>query len=166
MTSIRWLLDFILFYFILVTNITFYGLMLYPPSTSNGSNSAWMQSTNVIECMPPSFCLWPVRVPCLWAICGGASSISSDQGFLLKGRVKIYRPGRHSHISDERGETCAHSHSNTHTEMYNSTHTHTQTDSRGREVVVKWQAKGTEWGGARGCVTRGQGHAVGCACQR
>lgn len=67
------------------------------------------------------------------------------------------------------GDVCSHTHTlqythfKAHMDMYISTHTHTHPQRR--EVVVKWQAKGTEWGGARGCVTKGQGHAVACVCQ-
>lgn len=66
------------------------------------TNIEWMQST---ECMCFSFHCWLVRALCLRDICGG-----SHQGFLQKGPVKIYRPGRHSHISEGRARCCTATH--------------------------------------------------------
>lgn len=105
----------------------------------------------------------------LWAICGGTSSISSDQGFLLKEQVKIYRRPDTAIFQMGKGDVCAltvqYTHIKPHTEANSiSADTHKHTHRGGREVLVKWQARGTEWGGARGGVTRGQGHAVSCVC--
>ena len=114
--------------------------MQHPPSVSNGPT--------VHECGPQmslSACL--LHFACDLLECrvselfvAGASSISGDQGFLLKGRVKIYRPGRHSHISRwGAGDVCAltlqytHTHTHTHnTDMYISTHTRRQRKEGGR----------------------------------
>lgn len=103
--------------------------MQHPPSVSNGPT--------VHECGPQmslSACL--LHFACDLLECrvselfvAGASSISGDQGFLLKGRVKIYRPGRHSHISRwgrgrrVRTHTPIHTHT---TRTCISAHTHTR----------------------------------------
>lgn len=145
--------------------------MQHPPSVSNGPT--------VHECGPQmslSACL--LHFACDLLECcvselfvAGASSISGDQGFLLKGRVKIYRPGRHSHISRwgrgrrVRTHTPIHTHT---TRTCISAHTHTHADRGRREggcgEVAGWGDR-VRWG--QGLCDEGTGTGCRlcvCAC--
>lgn len=130
---------FDLFYFILVTKITFYGLLQHPPSVSNGSTVHACRPQMSFSACLLHFACDLLRVLCLGAICGGASSISSHQGFSAEVKSQDIQSGQTQPYFRWQRETCAHSHSNTHTSRHTGTclsaHTQTEEGGGGGEVA-------------------------------
>lgn len=122
-------------------------------------NSVCMQSTNVSACLlrfASDLLKWCVSELCeVMLLLSAAAKVfcwSEEPRYTEQANAAIFQMAE--------GDVCAltlqYTHIKAKADMFISTHR----QRREVAVVVKWQAKGTEWGGATGCVTMGQGHAV------
>lgn len=116
-----------------------------------------MQSTNVsagLLCFASDLLKWCVSELCeVLLLLSAATKVfcwSEEPRYTERANTAIFQMAE--------GDVCAltlqYTHIRAKADMFISTH------RQRREVAVKWQAKGTEWGGATGCVTMAQGHAV------
>ncbi len=132
---IHWLLDFILFYFILVTNITFYGLIQHPPSMSNGSTvHESSPQMSLSACLLHFACdLLDRRVSELFVVVLLPSA--ATKVFCWRDESRYTDRADTAIFQMAEGDVCAHTlqytHIKAHTDMYISTHTQTEEGAEG-----------------------------------